>query len=607
MAYNKRVPRKLGAASVTFSLAFLVIFDHPSHGGDSRWIRLRSANFELCSSASQRSARDTIREFEQVRGFFLQAFGGLPAKAMPVRLISFGSAGEYEPYRLNEYATAYYHQTADRDYIVMSHSGAGTFPIAVHEYVHLLVRHSDLKLPPWLNEGVAELYSTLRPIGDKILVGDLIPGRRQALLYEKWVPLATILAANQASPYYNEKNKAGSLYNEGWALTHMLYFRAEYRPKFGQLLRSISQGEESAEALLNVYGRPVKQIEKDLQAYMRGSSFQGALVAAKLEKAFAEIPAEPMADFDVGLMFADLMYRRGKEAAQQAALERLAQQDPKRPEPYRGLGYLALRTGRREEATQEFGKAFERGDRDAKLLWNYGRLLEPSHEKDAIRVLSELLSQDAERTDVRLELAETQLRANQAMAALDTIRAIHTVTPADAPRLFRIAVYAHLRNGDQDSAKKTAKHFLDIAKTDEDRAAAELLVSQAAARNAEVEVGPAEVTEGGKPRLRRVDPSAESKGLSRPGPPPSERAWASGRFVELDCRGKQALMIIEAAAGRNIFLIENPDSVVITAGSDGPVAMACGAQKTPVKVEVGYDPPPANQAGVQGVVRTLAF
>ena len=264
----------------------------------------------------------------------------------------------------------------------------------------------------------------------------LIPGRRQALLHEKWVPLATILAADQASPYYNEKNKAGSLYNEGWALTHMLYFRAEYRPKFSQLLRSISQGEESAEALLNVYGRPVKQIEKDLQAYMRGSSFQGALVAAKLEKASAEIPAESMADFDVGLMFADLMYRRGKEAAQQAALERLAQQDPKRPEPYRGLGYLALRTGRREEATQEFGKAFECGDRDTKLLWNYGRLLERNHEKEAIRVLSELLSQDAERTDVRLELAETQLRTNQAMAALDTIKAIHTVTPADAPRLY---------------------------------------------------------------------------------------------------------------------------------------------------------------------------
>ena len=181
------------------------------------------------------------------------------------------------------------------------------------------------------------------------------------------------------------------------------------------------------------------------------------------------------------------------------------------------------------------------------------------------------------------------------------------MTPADAPRLFRIAVYAHLRNGDQDNAQKTAKHFRDIAKTDEDRAAAELLVNQAAARNMQVEMGPVEVGEGGKPRLRRVEPAAESKGLSRPGPPSHERASASGQFVELDCRGKQALMTIETAAGRQAFLIEDPEKVAITAGSDGLVEMACGAQKTPVKVEVGYDPPPASQAGVYGIVRTLAF
>ncbi|MGA2590578.1 MAG: hypothetical protein ABSH32_11720 [Bryobacteraceae bacterium] len=113
-------------------------------------------------------------------------------QAMPVRLVVFGSQKEYEPYRINEFATAYYHQIADRDYIVMSHGGADTFPIAVHEYVHLLVRHFGLKLPPWLNEGLAELYSTLKPMGGKILVGDLIPGRQRALLQDRWVLLAVI-------------------------------------------------------------------------------------------------------------------------------------------------------------------------------------------------------------------------------------------------------------------------------------------------------------------------------------------------------------------------------------------------------------------------------
>ncbi|HEX8984959.1 MAG TPA: hypothetical protein VF767_06005, partial [Bryobacteraceae bacterium] len=239
------MPRKTGLLSLAASLVLVFTFPEYLDGAESQWIRLRTANFEMYSSASPRTARDVVQDFEQVRAFFLPVIGKVADKSTPVRLVAFRSEKEFAPYRPNEFAVAYYQPTADLDYIVMSRSGSDIFPIAVHEYVHLLARHSGLKLPPWLNEGIAELYSTLRPMGDKILVGSLIPGRHQALLEEKWVPLATILAADQDSPYYNERSKAGSLYNEGWALTHMLYFRAEYRPKLGELLRRVSAGEES--------------------------------------------------------------------------------------------------------------------------------------------------------------------------------------------------------------------------------------------------------------------------------------------------------------------------------------------------------------------------
>jgi Flp pilus assembly protein TadD len=559
----------------------------------------------MYSGAGARNARDTIREFEQVRGFFAQVFGGPPGKPVPVRLVTFGSAREYEPYRLNEYAIAYYHPTADRDYIVMSRGGADTFPIAVHEYIHLVVRHAGLNLPPWLNEGLAELYSTLRPMGNKILIGDLIAGRHQALLQEKWVPLATILAADRNSPYYNEKNKAGNLYNEGWALTHMLYFREEYRGKVDRLVRAISGGTDSATALTEVYGRPVAQIERDLQGYLRGSLFKGALVSAKLEKETDEIPVEALPQFDVDVVLADLMYRPGKEAAAQAAWERLLKQDPKRPESYRALGYLAWRQGHTDEARQQFGKAFERGERDPKMLWDYGRLI-GNHDRDgAERVFALLLEQDSARMDVRLELAELQLRADRPNDALATIAPIRTVSPQDSARFFRIAVYAHLRNGDYESADATAKRFRELAKTDQDREAADLLVAQATRRSRPVmETVPVEeVADTGRPQLRRAAPVED-----RPVPPPApERLSASGRFVELDCRGAQARMVLETDDGRRTFLIEDPAKVAITAGSSGPVDLECGAQKRPVAVQIQFERPRAGQQGVDGIVRALAF
>jgi Tfp pilus assembly protein PilF len=593
------------AAARKLVLVLATIVSCPAVAADSKWIRLQSSHFELYSSAGPRAARDTIREFEQVRTFFLKALNGSPAKPIPIRLVVFGSPKEYEPYRLNEFAVAYYHQTPDRDYIVLSRGGADIFPIAVHEYVHLLIRHSDLKLPPWLNEGMAELFSTLKPLADKVLVGDLIPGRMRALLDDKWVPLSTILGVDHNSPYYNEKQKAGNFYNESWALTHMLSFRQEYRAKFNEVVSSISAGKESAEALQQIYGVPLAQIEKDLQAYLRGTSFQGSLVATKFERSSETVPAEPLADFDSGLMLADLRYRPGREAEQKTNLEKLAASDPKRPEPYRGLAYLAWRKGDRAEAVQQFGKAYERGDHDAKLLWDYGRLLEHERGEEAAVVLKTLLDEEPDRVDVRVELAETQLRANDAKAALTTLSAVRKVTPELSTRFFRAAVYAHLRNGDQTNAEATAKRYREIAKTDEDKAEAEMLLRRTERRET-VAPPPAqeEVATGGRPTLRRQDvaPTPEEPVIRRP-----ERPTVSGRFVELRCEGPQARMVIDTGEGRRVFLIEDPTKIEIVAGASGPVEMTCGPQKNAAKVDVGFERPAAKIAGIEGVVKSLAF
>ncbi len=140
----------------------------------------------------------------------------------PVRVIVFGSKKEYEQYRPNDFAAAFYTQIAGRDYIVLGGVSDGVFPTAVHEYVHRVAQRAGLSLPLWLNEGLAELYSTLKPVGEKVVLGGVIPGRLFEMTQEKWVPLAMILRCDRGSTLLQRENKVGSLYNEGWALTHML-------------------------------------------------------------------------------------------------------------------------------------------------------------------------------------------------------------------------------------------------------------------------------------------------------------------------------------------------------------------------------------------------
>src|SRR6266513_1614318 len=129
---------------------FLAVILPAAVQAETRWLRLRTDHFEMYSSASEGSARETLRNFEQVRSFFQDATHRTSNVQGRVFIVGFNSEKEYAPYRFNEFATAYYHAGADRDYIVMSKVGFDTFPVAVHEYVHLVVRHAELNFPPWL-------------------------------------------------------------------------------------------------------------------------------------------------------------------------------------------------------------------------------------------------------------------------------------------------------------------------------------------------------------------------------------------------------------------------------------------------------------------------
>src|SRR5258706_15806566 len=94
--------------------AMAALFIGSAFGADPRWIRMPSGDFEIFSSAGEGDTRRTLQFFERVRAFFEQALGTSTGGADPVRIIVFGSKKEYEPYRMNEFATAYYTQVAGR-------------------------------------------------------------------------------------------------------------------------------------------------------------------------------------------------------------------------------------------------------------------------------------------------------------------------------------------------------------------------------------------------------------------------------------------------------------------------------------------------------------
>ena len=118
------------------------------------WIRLTTPHFEMYTTNSEKQGTAALNVFEQVRYFFLENSQSQTAPGATVRIIAFRSEKEFNPYRFNEGAFAYYMPGRKADYIVMQDINPEHYQAAMHEYTHLIVQHSHLKLPVWMRRSV---------------------------------------------------------------------------------------------------------------------------------------------------------------------------------------------------------------------------------------------------------------------------------------------------------------------------------------------------------------------------------------------------------------------------------------------------------------------
>ena len=437
-----------------------------AQAGQPAWKEMQNENFHAYSTASDRDTQGFIDHLERVRNFFIQFTGSAPAKPVPVTTVIFGSPKEYQPYRLNAFATAYYGNHTDRDFIVVGVLGEQSSQTAAHEYTHLVFRHGGYELPPWLNEGLAEVFSTIHSAGKDIEFGDVLPGRLQAMNSEPWVPMGIIIAADHNSPYYNETKQAGSLYNQSWAFVHMLMTTEPYRAKFGAVVQAINNGTPSVEALETAYGMSFAQLEGVLRSYVTGDRFYKMRMPMKLSGA-EKLTSQPANLFDVHEVLAELVAGLpGRQAEARTRLEELTHEDDKRPEPWASLGYLSLYDGKHEEANDYFAKAFALGNRSPRLLVDYASMAMRDKPDDAAAALNALLTQEPENLDGRIMLAYLQMNQRKYPEALETVRSIKRVTTVEQrDQLLLLRALAELNQGHYAEARTRAEELKRLSKS----------------------------------------------------------------------------------------------------------------------------------------------
>jgi tetratricopeptide (TPR) repeat protein len=438
---------------MTRRLALIFLFSCVAPAAQDSWLRITSANFELFTTGSERSGRDLIRHFEQVRSFFTQAFGSKLAAAKPARIIAFHSEKEYKPYRPSEFATAFYQPGAEHDFIVMESGAREHYDVAIHEFTHLMIHQSNQVVPVWLNEGMAELYSNLAPTGSKIVVGNVIDGRVQTLLHEKWIDLSALVAVDHNSPVYSERSKAGMFYAESWALVHMLNLDPVYRPQLRAMVEALKDGAPAA--FQKAYGKSIEQVQEDLRNYLTRATIHAAVFDIQLPKSVETPEIETGAGLHARLALAELLTNsRGKLDQARALYEQLAREYPNRWEVEEGFGQWNWRQRRSDDALRHYGRAAELGCPHPRMFLEYARILEYARRNDeAVTALESAVKLDPGLEEAHFELGGAYVRAARYTEAIAELLLVKTVKPGEAPRYFYNLAYANYKLGDAGKAR----------------------------------------------------------------------------------------------------------------------------------------------------------
>jgi tetratricopeptide (TPR) repeat protein len=486
-----------------------------------------------------------------------------------VQVITFRSASEFAPYAFRAEGGGYYVHNYKSDYILIGDTGARDRELVAHEFTHMVVTQAGLKLPIWLNEGLADFYSTVEIQGSQAVIGKAPFRYMETLHRQKWIPWDALLAVDGNSQVYNQSGNLAILYSQSWALTHMLKFDTKYSVHFSQFLKAISDGQEAKQAFQNVYRKSMAAVDADLSAYLRGKDLPVSMINCKPE---ADPPAPVIADaadFEVQFALANVLASKpGTSADGQDRLARLSARYPDRPEPEEELGMLALMQNKKDDARSHLAVAVQRHSRDPEILYTAAVLDKEAGSKygPVSALLRQALEIQPDMDKARLELGFLDYEDLQYKASLSLLSSLSVVPDDSRFDVYFTMAQCYVNLDDLPKAASYVKKAAQAATADDQKQqAADLLES--VLRDEGTEAGSAAST-----------------------PPKTEQPITNVRGMAkiLNCSGGQKHLSVQVDTREMVFDIDNPDLVVRHPTADYS-HWACGPLNA-VELTVVYRP-----------------
>jgi hypothetical protein len=247
----------------------------------AEWKRLDSPNFVVVGDVGAGDLRNIARRFEAFRETLSRVLTpGATATAVPTVVMVFPSDNAFTPFKPRYNGkpvemSGLFMPRQDANYIaIVRDFNEHAMRIVFHEYAHLIISNASGVVPVWLNEGLAEFYSTfeMMPDGREVLIGKTVPGHSDLLNARRLLPLEELLKIKHDSPLYNEGDRRSTFYAQSWALTHLILLgKPPRQDKLAAYLDRLGAGTPELDAWQAAFG--ADRMDRELNAYTGNSAF----------------------------------------------------------------------------------------------------------------------------------------------------------------------------------------------------------------------------------------------------------------------------------------------------------------------------------------------
>lgn len=260
---------------------------------NANWICFETENFKVLTDAKEEKALEIVRELEHFRhflGHFFFAYEQQPLSEK-VSVVAAKNKASFKALGMPDNSSGllfkgYGYVIFTRCDGFSSSSKAGSNfarSVVLHELVHLFLRNSssELALPAWYDEGIADYFGTYMERDDKVIIGDptVLKNQFDHMLRPRWgyesVDTESLFKTSNEDLdfwYKSQKNKKyiREFYARAFLVVHYMFADIERVEKLRRYLYLLNKGLSIDQSFQDAFSMTFSELDYEIDAYTKG-------------------------------------------------------------------------------------------------------------------------------------------------------------------------------------------------------------------------------------------------------------------------------------------------------------------------------------------------